>query len=62
MRRRGQGLRGDDLRKAGEIVQAAGRSKPFQAGFLGVTYPQSAGQFGDGKGAMMLMLNGLLGA
>jgi raffinose/stachyose/melibiose transport system substrate-binding protein len=34
--------------------------KPFQPGFLGVTYPQSAGQFGDGKGAMMLMLNGLL--
>ena len=34
--------------------------KPFQAGFLAATYPQSAGQFGDGKGAMMLMLNGLL--
>ena len=36
--------------------------KPFQQGYLGTTFPQSAGMFGDGKGAMHLQLNGMLGS
>ena len=61
LRGEGKGFADDDLREGRRAVQGSWpTSKPFQAGFLGATYPQSAGQFGDGKGAMMLMLNGLL--
>ncbi|MET0427269.1 MAG: extracellular solute-binding protein [Microvirga sp.] len=58
----GKGFADVTFVKAGENFKQLADLKPFQAGFLGVTYPQSAGQFGDGKGAMMLMLNGLLGS
>jgi raffinose/stachyose/melibiose transport system substrate-binding protein len=56
----GKGFADTTFVKAGETFKQLVDLKPFQPGFLGVTYPQSAGQFGDGKGAMMLMLNGLL--
>jgi raffinose/stachyose/melibiose transport system substrate-binding protein len=56
----GKGFADMTFVKAGETFKQLVDLKPFQPGFLGVTYPQSAGQFGDGKGAMMLMLNGLL--
>jgi len=56
----GKGFADTTFVKSGELFKQLVDLKPFQAGFLGVTYPQSAGQFGDGKGAMMLMLNGLL--
>ena len=58
----GKGFADTTFVEAGETFKQLADLKPFQAGFLGVTYPQSAGQFGDGKGAMMLMLNGLLGS
>ena len=56
----GTGFASPTFVRSGELFKQLVDLKPFQAGFLGVTYPQSAGQFGDGKGAMMLMLNGLL--
>ena len=56
----GQGFAGETFVKSGELFKQLVDLKPFQPGFLGATYPQSAGQFGDGKGAMMLMLNGVL--
>jgi raffinose/stachyose/melibiose transport system substrate-binding protein len=62
MRGDGKGFADTTFVKAGEMFKQLADLKPFQTGFLGVTYPQSAGQFGDGKGAMMLMLNGLLGS
>jgi raffinose/stachyose/melibiose transport system substrate-binding protein len=60
LRGEGKGFADATFVKAGETFKQLVDLKPFQPGFLGVTYPQSAGQFGDGKGAMMLMLNGLL--
>jgi raffinose/stachyose/melibiose transport system substrate-binding protein len=60
LRGEGKGFADTTFVKAGETFKQLVDLKPFQPGFLGVTYPQSAGQFGDGKGAMMLMLNGLL--
>jgi len=62
LRGEGKGFADTTFVKAGETFKQLVDLKPFQAGFLGTTYPQSAGQFGDGKGAMMLMLNGLLGS
>jgi raffinose/stachyose/melibiose transport system substrate-binding protein len=62
LRGEGKGFADTTFVQAGEAFKQLADLKPFQTGFLGVTYPQSAGQFGDGKGAMMLMLNGLLGA
>ncbi len=62
LRGEGKGFADTTFVRAGESFKQLADLKPFQTGFLGVTYPQSAGQFGDGKGAMMLMLNGLLGA
>ncbi|MET0529268.1 MAG: extracellular solute-binding protein, partial [Microvirga sp.] len=56
----GTGFASPTFVRSGELFKQLVDLKPFQAGFLGVTYPQSAGPFGDGKGAMMLMLNGLL--
>ena len=56
----GQGFASPTFVRAGELFKQLADLKPWQPGVLGATYPQSAGQFGDGKGAMMLMLNGLL--
>jgi raffinose/stachyose/melibiose transport system substrate-binding protein len=60
LRAEGKGFADATFIRAGEVFKQLADLKPFQPGFLGVTYPQSSGQFGDGKGAMMLMLNGLL--
>lgn len=60
LRGEGKGFADATFVRAGELFKQLVDLKPFQPGFLGVTYPQSAGQFGDGRGAMMLMLNGLL--
>lgn len=60
LRGEGKGFADTTFVKAGEVFKTLVDLKPFQTGFLGATYPASAGQFGDGKGAMMLMLNGLL--
>jgi raffinose/stachyose/melibiose transport system substrate-binding protein len=60
LRGEGKGFTGETFVRAGELFKELADLKPFQPGYLAATYPQSAGQFGDGKGAMMLMLNGLL--
>lgn len=60
LRGEGKGFASETFVRAGELFKELADLKPFQAGYLAATYPQSAGQFGDGKGAMMLMLNGLL--
>jgi raffinose/stachyose/melibiose transport system substrate-binding protein len=62
LRGEGKGFADATFIRAGELFKQLADLKPFQPGFLGVTYPQSSGQFGDGKGAMVLMLNGLLGS
>jgi raffinose/stachyose/melibiose transport system substrate-binding protein len=62
LRGEGKGFADATFVRAGELFKQLADLKPFQSGFLGVTYPQSSGQFGDGKGAMVLMLNGLLGS
>lgn len=48
--------------KAGELFAQLTALQPFQRGWQSSTYPQSCGQFGDGKGAMMLMLEALRSA
>ncbi|MBI5719317.1 MAG: extracellular solute-binding protein [Burkholderiales bacterium] len=53
----GQGFAGETFVRAGELFKQLVDLKPFQPGFLAATWPQAAGQFGDGKGAMMLMGN-----
>jgi len=60
LRGEGKGFADTTFVTAGELFKQLVELKPFQSGFLGTTYPQSAGQFGDGRGAMMLMLSGLL--
>ena len=62
LRGEGKGFADDTFVRAGDLFKQLTDLKPFQAGYLGATFPQSTGQFGDGKGAMMLMLNGLLGS
>lgn len=58
----GKGFADDTFVRAGELFKQLADLKPFQPGYLGATFPQSTGQFGDGKGAMTLMLNSLLGS
>jgi raffinose/stachyose/melibiose transport system substrate-binding protein len=60
MKGEGDGFAGETFVRSGELFKQLVDLKPFQPGFQGATYPQSAGQFGDGKAAMMLMLNGVL--
>lgn len=62
LRGEGKGFADETFVRAGELFKQLADLKPFQPGYLGTTFPQSAGQFGDGKGAMMLMLNTLLGS
>lgn len=57
----GDGFAGETFVRAGELFGELVALEPFQPGFLGATWPDSAGQFGDGKGAMMLMGNWLPG-
>lgn len=60
MRGEGKGFADATFVRAGEMFQQLTALKPFQAGFLATTFPQSAGMFGDGKGAMALQLNGMM--
>lgn len=62
LRGEGKGFADETFVRSGELFKQLADLKPFQPGYLGATFPQSAGQFGDGKGAMMLMLNTLLGS
>jgi raffinose/stachyose/melibiose transport system substrate-binding protein len=56
----GEGFAAAPFIKAGEQLKQLVDLEPFQPGFLGVTFPQSSGQFGDGKGAMVLQGNFML--
>lgn len=47
--------------EAGTRLRELGVLEPFQPGYLGSLHLQAAGLFGDGKGAMQLMGNWLLG-
>jgi raffinose/stachyose/melibiose transport system substrate-binding protein len=62
MQGQGKGFAEETFVRSGELLKQLADLKPFQPGYLGATFPQSSGQFGDGKGAMMLMLNALLGS
>ena len=55
------GFKSDAFVKAGERLHELGALEPFQAGYLQTTHAQSAGIFGDGKAAMDLMGQWLLG-
>jgi raffinose/stachyose/melibiose transport system substrate-binding protein len=60
VRGEGDGFAAAPFVKAGEQLRQLTDLQPFQPGFLGVTFPQSSGQFGDGKGAMDLQGNFML--
>jgi raffinose/stachyose/melibiose transport system substrate-binding protein len=55
------GFKSDAFVKAGERLHELGALDPFQPGYLQTTHAQSAGVFGDGKAAMDLMGQWLLG-
>jgi raffinose/stachyose/melibiose transport system substrate-binding protein len=50
----GDGFLDPAVIKAGEQLAELGALEPFQPGYLGASWPQSLGQFGDGKAAMIL--------
>ena len=50
----GEGFLDPAIIKAGDDLAELGKLEPFQPGYLGVTWPQALGVFGDGKAAMIL--------
>ncbi|WP_377297867.1 ABC transporter substrate-binding protein [Rhizobium sp. SGZ-381] len=50
----GEGFLDPAVIKAGEQLAALGKLEPFQNGYLGATWPQTLGAFGDGRAAMLL--------
>lgn len=50
----GEGFMDPSIIKAGEQLAEFGKLEPFQPGYLGSTWPQALGVFGDGKAAMIL--------
>ena len=60
LRGEGQGFAAPPFVKAGEQLRQLADLEPFQPGYPGITFPQSSGQFGDGKGAMDLQGNFML--
>ncbi len=50
----GEGFLDPAIIKAGEDLAELGKLEPFQPGYLGATWPQALGVFGDGKAAMIL--------
>jgi raffinose/stachyose/melibiose transport system substrate-binding protein len=53
----GDGFAGETFVRAGELEKQLVDLGPFQDGFLGFTYQQAAGYFGDGKAALHFMGN-----
>ncbi len=51
---KGDGFNDPAIVKAGEDLAELGKLDPFQPGYLGTTWPQALGVFGDGKAAMIL--------
>ncbi len=58
---RGGGFAAPAFVEAGRRLQQLAKAGAFQPGFAGTLAPESYGQFGDGKAAMTLMGNWLLG-
>jgi raffinose/stachyose/melibiose transport system substrate-binding protein len=56
----GKGFASDTFVRSGELFKQLVDLKPFQPGFMGANNAQASGQFGDGKGAMILTLNVVL--
>lgn len=50
----GEGFMDPAIIKAGEQLAEFGKLEPFQPGYLGATWPQALGVFGDGKAAIIL--------
>lgn len=50
----GDGFMDPTIIKAGEQLAEFGKLEPFQPGYLGATWPQALGVFGDGKAAIIL--------
>ncbi|MEP7454163.1 extracellular solute-binding protein [Phyllobacterium sp. SB3] len=50
----GNGFLDPAIIKAGEQLAELGALEPFQPGYLGTTWPQALGLFGDGKAAIIL--------
>jgi raffinose/stachyose/melibiose transport system substrate-binding protein len=57
---KGKGFASETFVRAGELFKQLIDLQPFQPGVLGASYPQSSGQFGDGKAAMVLQGNFVL--
>jgi raffinose/stachyose/melibiose transport system substrate-binding protein len=55
------GFKSDTFVEAGKRLRELAALEPFQAGYLTTSHAQSAGIFGDGKAAMDLMGDWLLG-
>ncbi|MDQ2696735.1 MAG: extracellular solute-binding protein [Pseudomonadota bacterium] len=53
--RSGEGFDSASFVKAGELYQELLDLEPFQRGFLGATFSDAAGYFGDGKACMFFM-------
>jgi raffinose/stachyose/melibiose transport system substrate-binding protein len=56
----GDGFASPTFVQAGTLFAELAQLDPFQPGYLAATYPQSAGQFGDGGAAMILMSNHII--
>ena len=52
--KQGEGFMDPTVIKAGEQLAELGKLEPFQNGYLGASWPQTLGTFGDGKAAMLL--------
>lgn len=50
----GEGFMDPAIIKAGEQLAEFGKLEPFQPGYLGSTWPQALGVFGDGKATIIL--------
>jgi raffinose/stachyose/melibiose transport system substrate-binding protein len=50
----GEGFMQPQIINAGDQLAELGKLEPFQGGYLGATWPQTLGVFGDGKAAMIL--------
>ncbi len=55
------GFKGPAFIAAGKALKELSDLQPFQDGYLSTLFPASTGLFGDGKGAMTLMGNWILG-
>jgi len=52
------GFSGAAFVEAGRLLKQLADLKPFQDGYLGSTFPQMLGNFGDGRAAMILSFSG----